>query len=103
MLIFVVLLKQCRFTLNWGQQYKFCNIIMATSIFSNIQISNEIQVKEYKLMYLFGAWISKCSICAECDEEAIFDADDAFASSRLKEWKNGVALFCGNRMVKKYI
>lgn len=76
---------------------------MATSIFSNIQVSNEIQVKEYKLMYMFGAWICKCRICAECDAEAVFDADEAFMCSNLHDWKNGVALFCGNRMVKRYI
>lgn len=59
-------------------------------------------VKEYRLMYMFGAWITKEVIAAECDAEAVYDADATFATSRLGEWKYGVALFCGNRMVKKY-
>lgn len=58
--------------------------------------------KTYKLMYFFGAWITKEVIAAENDAEAIFDADRTFADSRLSEWKNGVALFCGNRKVKQY-
>lgn len=53
-------------------------------------------------MYFFGAWIPKCTIIAENDKEAVFDADEAFNSSRLGEWKHGVALFCGNRLVKEY-
>ena len=58
--------------------------------------------KTYKLMYFFGAWITKEVIAAENDAEAVFDADHTFADSRLSEWKNGVALFCGNRKVKQY-
>ena len=65
-------------------------------------ISN-INVKEYRLMYLFGAWVTKEVIIAETDNEAIFDADEAFANSNLANWKYGVALFCGNRKVKQYI
>lgn len=51
---------------------------------------------------MFGAWVTKSVIYAENDAEAIFDADMDFSDSRLGEWKHGVALFCGNRMVKSY-
>lgn len=61
------------------------------------------QFHTYKLMYKFGAWISKETFAAESDKEAIFDADMTFAASRLQSWANGVALFCGNRLVKRYI
>ena len=54
-------------------------------------------------MYMFGAWVTKEVIAAECDAEAVYDADATFATSRLGEWKYGVALFCGNRKVKEYI
>ena len=57
----------------------------------------------YKLMYKFGAWITKETFTAESDKEAIFDADMTFAVSNLQSWKNGVALFCGNHIVKRYI
>ena len=53
-------------------------------------------------MYLFGAWVTKEVIIAETDNEAIFDADEAFANSNLANWKYSVALFCGNRKVKQY-
>lgn len=59
--------------------------------------------REYRLMYLWGAWITKEIICAESDAEAVFDADTTFAASRLQGWKHGVALFCGNRKVKQYV
>jgi hypothetical protein len=58
--------------------------------------------REYRLMYLFGAWVTKEVIIAESDAEAVFDADMAFANSSLDNWKYGVALFCGNRKVKQY-
>lgn len=57
---------------------------------------------EYRLMYFFGAWITKEAIIAENDAEAIFDANETFANSDLTGWKHGVALFCGNRKVKQY-
>ena len=59
-------------------------------------------LKTYKLMYFFGVWVTKSIIPAENDKEAIFDSDDIFSESRLKDWKHGVALFCGNRKVKTY-
>ena len=72
---------------------------MKTANFFNKEIT--INVKEYRLMYFFGAWITKAIIPAESDREAIFDAHETAAS--MKDWKYGVALFCGNRMVKEYI
>ena len=58
--------------------------------------------KTYKLMYFFGAWITKEVIAAENDAEAVYDADATFAESGLSAWGKGVALFCGNRKVKQY-
>lgn len=60
------------------------------------------RTKEYRLMYNFGAWVTKEVIIAENDAEAVFDADMSFANSSLDNWKYGVALFCGNRKVKQY-
>ena len=65
-------------------------------------MSATINTKEYRLMYLFGAWVTKEVIIAESDAEAVFDADMTFASSNLPNWRYGVALFCGNRKVKEY-
>ena len=42
--------------------------------------------REYRLMYNFGAWITKEIIIAESDAEAVFDADTTFANSNLA-WK----------------
>lgn len=61
------------------------------------------RLSEYRLMYLFGAWITHEVICAESDAEAIFDADASFTQSRLQNWKHGVALFKGNKRVKTYV
>ena len=58
--------------------------------------------REYRLMYNFGAWVTKEIIIAESDAEAVFDADTTFANSNLAGWKYGFALFCGNRKVKQY-
>ena len=56
-------------------------------------------IKEYKLMYLFGAWVTSACIYAESDKEAIFDADELpkVAADKLQ-----YALFCGNRKIKTY-
>ena len=60
------------------------------------------EVQEYKLKYLWGAWITKETIYAETDEEAIFDADEIFKNDKtLHNW-NGVALVQGDRFVKSY-
>lgn len=57
------------------------------------------ELKEYRLMYLFGAWVTSAVIYAESDAEAVFDADNEpkVASGKLR-----YALFCGNRKVKEY-
>ena len=60
------------------------------------------RIKEYKLMYLWGAWVTHAKIYAETDEEAIHDADIEFAKSGLPGWPYGVALFCEKRKVKTY-
>ena len=61
-------------------------------------------VKEYRLMYLWGAWITEARIYAESDEEAIHDSDEVFdGNESLKNWKMGVALVQENRFVKRYI
>ena len=72
-----------------------------TQFFTNINLS-EVVTREYRLMYMYGAWVTKSVIYAENDAEAIFDADMDFSDSRLGDLKHGVALFCGNRMVKSY-
>lgn len=70
-------------------------------------------MKTYKLMYKFGAWISAITLIAESDKEAIFDADleyyfptDEFTlrdgSHDLRNWIYEVALFQGNRLIKRY-
>ena len=78
-------------------------IFFVMSIFSNIKIelSESVETKEYRLKYLFGAWVTKCVICAESDEEAIFDADEAMQNALAKD-KLEYALVCGNRIVKRY-
>lgn len=60
------------------------------------------KMRTYKFMYMFGCWISKETFASESDKEAIFDADMIFANSRLQDWNHGVALFSGNRLVKRY-
>ena len=71
------------------------------------QISEEVavsvpEVQEYKLKYLWGAWITKETIYAETDEEAIFDADEIFKNNKMLHNWNGVALVQGDRFVKSY-
>lgn len=61
----------------------------------------EVKINEYKLMYMFGAWITAEVIIAECDDEALFDAEEH--AQKLSNWENGVALFCGNRLVHRYV
>ena len=62
------------------------------------------KIKEYRLMYLWGAWITEARIYAESDEEAIYDSDDVFNGNEiLKNWKMVVALVQENRFVKRYI
>lgn len=53
-------------------------------------------------MYQFGAWVTKEVFAAETEKEAIFDADMTFNNSKLTTWEHGVALFCGNKLIKRY-
>jgi len=73
-----------------------------TNIFTNITINETPALKTYRLMYFFGTWVTKSIIPAECDNEAIFDADDEYSESNLNNWQYPVALWCGNRKVKSY-
>ena len=56
-------------------------------------------VKEYRLMYLFGAWVGHSRVYAETDAEAIHDATDDYISSTLPRWPYRVALWEGSRLV----
>lgn len=66
----------------------------------NININSNPSIKEYRVMYFFGVWVTKEIIFAESDKEAIFDASES--ASSLKNWPYAVALFCGNRKVVSY-
>ena len=81
--------------MRWGQHHKFRNTDMITT-------NNIPTLKTYRLMYFFGTWVTKSIIPAECDNEAIFDADDEYSESNLNNWQYPVALWCGNRKVKEY-
>ena len=84
-------------TTNNNEMSKFINAM------NSVKISNELPaMKSYRLMYFFGVWITKSIIPAECDNEAIFDADDEYSESNLNNWQYPVALWCGNRKVKSY-
>ena len=65
-----------------------------------ININSNPNIREYRVMYLFGAWVTKEIIFAESDDEAKFDAAESAES--LKNWPYAVALFCGNRKVVSY-
>lgn len=65
-----------------------------------ININSNPNIREYRVMYLFGAWVTKEIIFAESDEEAKYDAAESAES--LKNWPYAVALFCGNRKVVSY-
>lgn len=61
---------------------------------------NAPEPKEYRLMYFWGAWVTKYIIYAESDAEAIFDAD-----VKMLEGHNhcfSYALFGSKGMVKRY-
>ena len=70
------------------------------------QISDDVEacqlpeVKEYRLMYLFGAWVCHCRIYAETDDEAIHDAMDEYITSSLPRWPYRVALWEDSRLVR---
>lgn len=75
--------------------------IQALEAVKNIKVNTNLNTKEYRVMYLWGAWITKAVIYAENDTEAIHDAQEY--AKDMKSWKEGVALWCGNRLVKEYV
>lgn len=68
---------------------------------ANIKIDENLKIKEYRLMYLWGAWVGHSRIYAESDEEAIFDADEIMKGIDNKAGFK-YALVIGNRKVKEY-
>lgn len=62
----------------------------------------EREYKTYRLMYLFGAWVTKAEWSCESDDEAIYDATACYGASKLSGWAYSVALFEGSRMVKLF-
>lgn len=63
----------------------------------DIEMNDNLEVKEYKLMYLWGVWITAEKIYAENDKEAVFDAESHIRRNGLQ-----YALWQGNRCVKLY-
>ena len=64
-------------------------------------------MKTYKLMYFFGVWHTAIRYAAESDAEAIFDCDLDYyfpepGMADLRNWRYGVALWRGNKLVKEY-
>ena len=72
---------------------------MNTAIFQNIKVSEEINTKEYRLVYCYGIWYTAEKIFAESDAEAIFDADN---NPRIANDKLEYRLICGNKTIKTY-
>lgn len=73
-----------------------------SQIFEPVEVSELPNVKEYRLMYLFGAWVCDRRIYAETDAEAVHDADEAYQEAENLHTWHGVALVQGNRFVKMY-
>lgn len=71
-----------------------------SQIFEAVEVSENLKVKEYRLMYLFGAWVCHSRIYAEDDAEAIHDAMDDYVTSTLPRWSHRVALWEGSRLVE---
>lgn len=67
-----------------------------------VEVSGCPDVKEYRLMYLFGAWVGHSRVYAETDAEAIEDATDDYLTSTLPRWPYSVALFDGSRLVHEF-
>ena len=65
-----------------------------------VEVSELPEVKEYRLMYLFGAWVCHSRIYAETDAEAIHDAMDDYMTSTLPRYSHRVALWEGSRLVR---
>lgn len=69
------------------------------NLFSNNIEMLDIDTREYRLMYFFGVWVTANIVYAESDAEAIFDTRSAVKEA---EDKLPYALWCGNRLVKKF-
>ncbi len=67
-----------------------------------VEVSELPKVKEYRLMYMFGAWVCDRCIYAETDVEAVHDADEAYQEAENLHTRHGVALVQGDRFVKMY-
>lgn len=67
-----------------------------------VEVSELPEMKEYRLMYLFGAWVCDRRIYAETDAEAVHDADEAYQEAENLHTWHGVALVQGDRFVKMY-
>lgn len=67
-----------------------------------VEVSELPNVKEYRLMYMFGAWVCDRCIYAETDAEAVHDADEAYQEAENLHTWHGVALVQGDRFVKMY-
>lgn len=74
------------------------------NIFKNVNpVESEFTTREYRLMYFYGVWHTKSMIYAESDAEAIYDARcEAKDSKAAVNGKLPFALWCGNRIVKKF-
>ena len=85
-------------TTNNNEMSKFINAM------NSVKISIELpKMKEYRLRYFFGTWLTSSIIIAENDAEAIHDCDEVYnENGNLANWQYPVALWCGNRKVKSY-
>lgn len=74
------------------------------NIFKSVnQVESEFTTREYRLMYFYGVWHTKSMIYAESDAEAIYDARcEVKGSKAAVNGKLPCALWCGNRIVKKF-
>ena len=73
-----------------------------SQILEAVEVTENPDVKEYRLMYLFGAWVCHSRVYAETDGEAIEDATDDYLTSTLPRWPYRVALWDGSRLVHEF-
>ena len=75
------------------------SILKKLALMPQVRIGDP-RISEYRLMYRFGAWVTKQRIYAEDDDEAVFDAKAVFeADEALRRWPYEVAVFQGSRRV----
>lgn len=65
-----------------------------------VKMNDNLVIKEYRLMYFFGCWMTATKLYAEDDNEALFDAKFEM-EQRANKGGNPLryALFCGHRKV----